>query len=174
MKTAVDLINLSPSVPLDGDIPERVWTGKDVFFKHLRVFGYRTFVHTPKDERSKLEIKSKQCIFLGYGYKDLDYKLYDPINKKVIKSRDVVFCKDQTIEDIDKSDNLKFSDDILTSSNSDPDPVPIPVNFNQGKTKTEQRKDIDDSNNPTVDKPEHEAPPIPPPPPQDELRRSIR
>ncbi|XP_047340085.1 UPF0426 protein At1g28150, chloroplastic [Impatiens glandulifera] len=27
MKTAVDLINLSPSSPLDGDVPERVWKG---------------------------------------------------------------------------------------------------------------------------------------------------
>ena len=28
MRTAVDLINLSPSVSLDGDIPDRVWTEK--------------------------------------------------------------------------------------------------------------------------------------------------
>ena len=33
MRTVVDLINLSLSVPLDGDIPERVWTGKYVSFK---------------------------------------------------------------------------------------------------------------------------------------------
>lgn len=26
MRTAVDLINLSPSAPLDGDAPERVWS----------------------------------------------------------------------------------------------------------------------------------------------------
>ena len=28
MRTAVDLINLSPSVPLNGDVPEKAWTGK--------------------------------------------------------------------------------------------------------------------------------------------------
>jgi hypothetical protein len=49
MKTAVDLINLSPSVPLNCDFPQRVWTRKDVSFEHLRVFGCRAFVHVPRD-----------------------------------------------------------------------------------------------------------------------------
>ncbi|KAI4299713.1 hypothetical protein L6164_033144 [Bauhinia variegata] len=80
MRTVVDLMNLSPSVPLSGDIPERVWKGKDVSYKHLRVFGCRAFVHIPRDERFKLDEKSKQCIFLGY---------------------------DQTIEDIEKEDKPK-------------------------------------------------------------------
>ena len=53
MSTAVDVINLSPCYPLNGDVPERVWTGKDVSYEHLRVFGCRAFVHIPKDERSK-------------------------------------------------------------------------------------------------------------------------
>ena len=39
------IINLSPSVPLEGDIPQRVWTGKDVSYKHLRVFSCRALVH---------------------------------------------------------------------------------------------------------------------------------
>ena len=59
MRLAVDLINLSPSVPLNDDIPQRVWTGKDVFYNHLRVFGCRAFVHVLRDERSKLDSKTK-------------------------------------------------------------------------------------------------------------------
>ena len=35
---AVYFINRSPSVPLDFDIPERVWTEKDVLYSHLKVF----------------------------------------------------------------------------------------------------------------------------------------
>ena len=42
--TVVDLINLSPSYPLEGDIPERIWIGKFVSFEYLRVFGCRAFV----------------------------------------------------------------------------------------------------------------------------------
>ena len=59
MRTIVDLINLSPSYPLEGDIPERVWTGKFVSFEHLRVFGCKAFVHVPRNERSKLDTKTK-------------------------------------------------------------------------------------------------------------------
>ena len=51
MRTSIDLINLSPSVPLKGDVHERVWTKKDVSYDHLRVFSCRAFVHILKDER---------------------------------------------------------------------------------------------------------------------------
>ena len=53
MRTAVDLINVSPSIPLDDVVPERFWTIKVVSYKHLTVFGYRAYVLIPKDERSK-------------------------------------------------------------------------------------------------------------------------
>ena len=75
MKTSIDLINLSPLVSLKGDVPKRVWTKKDVSYDHLRVFGYRKFVHIPKDEKSKLDVKAKPCIFLGYGHEEFRYRL---------------------------------------------------------------------------------------------------
>ena len=103
----MDLINLSPSVPLKGDVPQRVWSGKDVSYNYLKVFGCRAFVHIPKDERSKLDDRSKQCIFLGYGHEEFGYRLWDPATKKVIRSRDVVFFEHQTIEDIDKPEKPK-------------------------------------------------------------------
>ena len=94
MRTSIDLINLSPSVPLKGDVPERVWTRKDVSYGHLRVFGCKTFVHIPKDERSKLDVKAKPCIFLGYSHEEFWYKLWDPLSMKIIRSKDVVFLED--------------------------------------------------------------------------------
>uniref|UniRef100_A0A2N9FX16 Integrase catalytic domain-containing protein n=1 Tax=Fagus sylvatica TaxID=28930 RepID=A0A2N9FX16_FAGSY len=36
VQTACYLINRSPSVPLDFDIPERVWTGEDASYAHLK------------------------------------------------------------------------------------------------------------------------------------------
>uniref|UniRef100_A0A0D3AGD1 Retroviral polymerase SH3-like domain-containing protein n=1 Tax=Brassica oleracea var. oleracea TaxID=109376 RepID=A0A0D3AGD1_BRAOL len=97
------VLNLSPSAPLDGDILERVWTGKDVSYSHLRVFGCKAFVHIPKDERSKLEMKSRQCVFFGYGQDEFGYRFYDPVERKLVRSRDVVFMEDQKIKNIDKS-----------------------------------------------------------------------
>ena len=62
MRTTIDLINFSPSAPLDGDVPKRVWIWKNVSQKHLRVFGCRVYDHIPKDKRSKLDDKAKKCI----------------------------------------------------------------------------------------------------------------
>ena len=69
--TACYLINRSPSVPLGFDIPERVWTGKDVSYSHLKVFECKTFVHVPKEQRSKLDSKSTPCIFLDMEMQNL-------------------------------------------------------------------------------------------------------
>ena len=84
--TACYLINRSPSIPLDFDIPERVWTGKEVSYSYLKVFGCKTFVHVPKEQRSKLDSKSNPCIFVGYGDAKFGYKLWDPKEKKMIRS----------------------------------------------------------------------------------------
>ena len=108
----MDLINLSPSYHLEGDIPGRVWTRNFVSFEHLRVFGYRTFVHVPRDKQSKLDSKTKYYIFLGYSNEEFGYRLWDPAIKKIIRSRDVVFFKDQIIEDLDQDKKLKpFSEE---------------------------------------------------------------
>ena len=37
MYTTVYLINKSASMPLKGDVPQRVWTGKDISYQHFRV-----------------------------------------------------------------------------------------------------------------------------------------
>ena len=99
---AMHILNLSPSVPLAGDIPQRVWSGKYVSYKHLKVFGCKAFVHVPRDERSKLDSKTKQCIYLSSPSDEFGYRLWDPVKKKTVRSRDVVFIEDETIKDIGK------------------------------------------------------------------------
>ena len=47
--TIVYLINRSPSIPLNFDILKRKWTGKDVSYSHLKVFGCKAFAHVPKE-----------------------------------------------------------------------------------------------------------------------------
>ena len=69
------VINISSSVPLDGDIPQRVWTYKDLQYRHLRIFGCIAYVHVARDQRGKLDPKSQQCIFLGYGDDQFKYRL---------------------------------------------------------------------------------------------------
>ena len=103
VRTAIDLINLSPSAPLEGDILDKVWTRKHVSYGHLKVFGCRAFVRIPKDEWFKIDDKTKQCVFLGYGHEEFGDSLWDPIDKKVIRSKDMIFFEHQTIEDLEKT-----------------------------------------------------------------------
>lgn len=49
------MLNLSPCV-LQLDAIGRVWSENGVFYDHLPMFGYKNFVHIPKDERSKLDV----------------------------------------------------------------------------------------------------------------------
>jgi hypothetical protein len=87
----VYLINRGPSSSLDGGIPEEAWTGKKVNYSFLKTFGCEAFVHIDKENRTKLEEKSKKCTFIGYGVNDFGYRLWDYENHKIIRSRDVIF-----------------------------------------------------------------------------------
>ncbi|URE48637.1 hypothetical protein MUK42_14927 [Musa troglodytarum] len=123
LKTAVDVINLSPYTALDADVAEHVWSGQEVFYKHLRVFGCRAFAYIPDNERSKLDGKTKECIFLGYSHDQFGYRLWDPEKQKVFRSRDVVLFEDQTLKDLKKEAPAKTSAEGL----ADCDPVVPPV-----------------------------------------------
>ncbi|MCF8701907.1 DDE-type integrase/transposase/recombinase [Corynebacterium sp. MC-10] len=57
--TTVYVLNRSPCAPLQYEVPEKIWSGKNVSYKHLRVFGCKAFVHVPKDERQKLDVKTR-------------------------------------------------------------------------------------------------------------------
>jgi hypothetical protein len=84
------LINKSPRIALDGKVAKEVWIGNEVDYSGLRV-GCLAYVHIPSEERSKLDPKSRQCIFLRYGKGVKGYKFWDPTANKAMISRDVVF-----------------------------------------------------------------------------------
>ena len=97
--TGYYLANRSPSVPL-----EKVWTGKEISYNHLKVFGCKAWIYVPKEQRMKLDDKAIPCIFIGYGDEEFSYKFWDPKTRKVITSRDVVFHEDQTMKDSNKEE----------------------------------------------------------------------
>jgi hypothetical protein len=85
------LINRSPRAALDGKVAEEVWTGNEVDYSGLRVFSCPAYVHIPSEEWSKLDPKSRQCVFLGYGKRVKGYKFWDSTSNKAVISRDMVF-----------------------------------------------------------------------------------
>lgn len=137
MNTTIHLINLSPLTPLKGDVVKRVWRKKDVSYGYLTVFDCSAFRHVPKDERSKLD-KSKQCIFLSYVNEEVGYRLWDPIGKKLIRSKDVVFLENQNIEDCEKVEKPQpVVDDFI-----DMDPTPPSVAHDDGRAMQDEHNGV--------------------------------
>jgi hypothetical protein len=61
--------------------------------KHFRVFGCVAYTHVPDARRKKLDDKSVKCIFLGVSEESKAYRIYNPLSKKIIISRDVIFAE---------------------------------------------------------------------------------
>ncbi|RDX98308.1 hypothetical protein CR513_18798, partial [Mucuna pruriens] len=85
------------TVTLNTEVPDKIWFDKNVVYDHLRVFGCKAFVHIQVGYE-----ETRQCIFIGYDQNEYGYRLYDPVEKKLVRSRDMQFMEDQIIEDIDK------------------------------------------------------------------------
>ena len=89
VNTTVYLINIGPSVPLSCGILEVPWTGKVVNLNHLRTFGCISYVHVELDRESKLDSKSKRCIFIKYRTSKYGYRFWDPKNQRILRHKDV-------------------------------------------------------------------------------------
>ena len=125
LSIAAYLRNRSPTKAVKGMTPYEAWTGEKPKVDHLRTFGCQAFVHVPKDERKKLDSKSRKCVLMGYGTTTKGYRLYDPLKKKVVFSRDVIFneqkcgLEDSIQHEPKKYACLEYSDkptDTTTSS----------------------------------------------------------
>ncbi|GKA50384.1 retrovirus-related pol polyprotein from transposon TNT 1-94, partial [Tanacetum coccineum] len=110
---AVYLLNRCPSKSLDNNTPQEAWNGLKPTVSHLRVFGSIAYVHVPSQKRSKLDDRSEKHVFVGYDKQSKGYKLYNPVTRKVVVSRDVEFEEegswDWSIEENERYDFLPMT-----------------------------------------------------------------
>ena len=85
------ILNRSPTAALENQTPEEAWSGIKPDVKHFKVFGCIGHVHIPEAKRTKLDDKSRKCVFLGLSEESKAYRMYNPTSKKILVSRDVVF-----------------------------------------------------------------------------------
>ena len=71
--------------------PFERWYGREPDVSHLRTFGSLAFAHVPDEKRKKLDPKATEGIMVGYGDSSRVYKIWDPVSRTIITSRDVVF-----------------------------------------------------------------------------------
>ena len=64
--TAVYLLNRAATKSVDGKTPFEIWKGMKPNLSHIRVFGSTLYVHIPKENRGKLDLKSIKCCHVGY------------------------------------------------------------------------------------------------------------
>lgn len=94
VSTACHVVNRSPSTAIEMKTPMEMWTGKPVDYSNLHIFGSPAYVMYHTQETTKLDPKSRRCLFLGYADGVKGYRLWDPTTRKVVISRDVIFIED--------------------------------------------------------------------------------
>ncbi|TXG51514.1 hypothetical protein EZV62_024038 [Acer yangbiense] len=93
---SIHVFNRSPTFSVRNMTPEEAWSGRKPTIDHFRIFGCIAYAHFPDEKRKKLDDKGKKCVFLGVSEASKAYKLFNPLTKKIVTSRDVIFDKENT------------------------------------------------------------------------------
>lgn len=162
--TACYLINRIPTKILKDISPFEVLNKTKPSLDHLKVFGCVCFVLVPGEQRTKLDAKSIKSIFLGYSTTQKGYKCYDPVNNKLLVSRDVKFMENQgyyekmdwkNVKDLanstsDRMESLRFLLNHLgNSSASHNEPCDMGSNQESTSTQNENLEDAQETRNPS-------------------------
>lgn len=91
IRHSIYLLNRLPTRAVSGITPYEAWSGNKPHLGHIRVFGCLSHMRIPSVNMTKLDDRSKAVIHLGKEPGTKAYRLYDPVNKRVHVSRDVIF-----------------------------------------------------------------------------------
>lgn len=77
------------------------------------MFGCIGHVHILNVKRTKLDSRSSKYVLLGVSEQTKSYKMYNPLTKKVVISRDVIFKENKILDWTEGVTNvlLKWGDD---------------------------------------------------------------
>ena len=111
---------MSPSRPLELQIPQQLVSGKRPDYEKLQIFNCKTFALMRKDECQKLNPRSQKCVFLGYRPSgNFGYQLLDPETRQVVQSSDINFNESEMHKPSDGTIELQqvtFSDVLMEDS----------------------------------------------------------
>jgi hypothetical protein len=129
VKTAVYLLNRAPSRSLNGVTPYEAWHGRKPNVQHLRTFGCVAHAKKLGPGLHKLADCSTPCIFVGYEEGSKAYRVYDPVGKRLIVTRDVAFEErhawkwDSETNDTDLRSPATFAVEYATEDEQLPKPT---------------------------------------------------
>ncbi|KAF0688450.1 hypothetical protein As57867_019868, partial [Aphanomyces stellatus] len=141
--TAIYVKNRLPSPKIENKTPYEIVYKSKPSVKHMRVFGCRTYVLTPKEKRLKWDPKARAGVFMGYEEVSKAYRVYDIEAGQVVISRDVTFdessfglstgsSSDDEDADLD-FDSLEINDNEATG----------PTEFKQAGKRKDRSSDVE-------------------------------
>jgi hypothetical protein len=90
--TAAYLLNRSVTRTLPANVtPYEMFNGRKPDLSHVRVWGCRCFARIPSELQTKLGVKSRECIFVGYPPGSKAYRVRDCKTNTFFIARDVIF-----------------------------------------------------------------------------------
>ncbi|KAL0356380.1 UNVERIFIED_CONTAM: Retrovirus-related Pol polyprotein from transposon TNT 1-94 [Sesamum radiatum] len=93
---SIHVLNRSPTFSVQDMTPEEAWNGRKPVVNYFKIFGCIAYAHIPDEKRKKLDEKAEKCVFLGVSETSKAYKLLNPLTKKIVISRDVIFDEENT------------------------------------------------------------------------------
>ena len=141
VRTACYVINRSPSTAIDLKTPIEMWTSKPADYSCLHTFGSLVYVMYNTQEVTKLDPKSRKCVFLGYVDGIKGYRLWDPTAHKVIISRDVIFAEDKL--QIKEGDSTVKESSETTSVQVENSPEQEDVNSSEAAPEHEEQEPVE-------------------------------
>lgn len=109
VRTAVYLLNRTTNKRNPMKTPFEMWFDKKPCLDHLKVFGTIGYTHLPKGiARKKWDAKAFKVHLVGYEPTNKNFRVYDPVSKKVFVCCDVNF-----------NENFVRSEYVVLASGSD-------------------------------------------------------
>jgi len=133
--------NRSPHAKLHRSTPYEQWFRKLPDLTNLHVFGYKCYVHVPKEVRrtmgpgNKLLPKAREMIFVGYSKTKKAWKCYDPITKSITETIHVRFDDESipingnrtNIPSLNETQTINAHSNVLGSGVNENEPTTLPV-----------------------------------------------
>ncbi|GAB0095500.1 uncharacterized protein DMENIID0001_108920 [Sergentomyia squamirostris] len=123
LMTAAYIVNHLPCKGTKPSTPHEMFTGNPPDYQRFKVFGCKAMAHVNDSKRRKLDVKSVECVFLGYEKDTKAYRLYNSSTKKIVVSRDVIFIESEVqktavTENMESIPDFCILDDSLDDNES--------------------------------------------------------
>lgn len=129
VKTAVYLINRTPTSALKMTVPATLWYGEMPKLQKLKVFGCVAYLRLPAEViAGKFDSREKKCFMVGYCLNG--YRLWCPEERLIILGRDVKFDESHFV--YDNEDWFSYKEDtrnvIISDEENETEDVTSPDN----------------------------------------------